>query len=96
MSGSETAREPLIAKDTTTTRASDSTSSAGSSDVDKQSDPVDKALTATRAHLEIHRHWDEVEDEDGDEADESTLKTPGRFIWALTFAAGVSGLLFGY
>jgi len=30
------------------------------------------------------------------DADESALGTPGLFIWALTFSAGVSGLLFGY
>lgn len=28
--------------------------------------------------------------------DESALTKPGRFIWVLTFCAGVSGLLFGY
>ncbi|KAF2142357.1 uncharacterized protein K452DRAFT_297661 [Aplosporella prunicola CBS 121167] len=28
--------------------------------------------------------------------DESALAAPGLFIWALTFSAGVSGLLFGY
>lgn len=33
---------------------------------------------------------------DGDGVDESTLGAPGLFIWALTFSAGVSGLLFGY
>lgn len=31
-----------------------------------------------------------------DHVDESKIKAPGLFIWALTFAAGVSGLLFGY
>jgi len=30
------------------------------------------------------------------DTDESVLGTPGLFIWALTFSAGVSGLLFGY
>ena len=28
--------------------------------------------------------------------DERALVRPGRFIWVLTFCAGVSGLLFGY
>lgn len=27
---------------------------------------------------------------------EQALTTPSAFIWALTFAAGISGLLFGY
>lgn len=27
---------------------------------------------------------------------ESDLKSPNAFIWALTFTAGLSGLLFGY
>lgn len=36
------------------------------------------------------------EDEDGGEVDESGLVKPGRFMWFLTFCAGVSGLLFGY
>lgn len=31
-----------------------------------------------------------------DEVDESTLLSPGLFIWTLTICAGVSGLLFGY
>lgn len=31
-----------------------------------------------------------------DIVDESILGSPGWFIWALTFSAGVSGLLFGY
>ncbi|KAF4314117.1 putative mfs myo-inositol protein [Botryosphaeria dothidea] len=31
-----------------------------------------------------------------DDVDESQIAAPGAFIWALTFAAGVSGLLFGY
>jgi SP family myo-inositol transporter-like MFS transporter 13 len=35
-------------------------------------------------------------DQDITGADESALGTPGIFIWALTFSAGVSGLLFGY
>lgn len=30
------------------------------------------------------------------DVDESALVKPGRFIWVLTFCAGVSGLLFGY
>jgi SP family myo-inositol transporter-like MFS transporter 13 len=34
--------------------------------------------------------------EDGHDEDESALVRPGRFIWVLTFCAGVSGLLFGY
>jgi hypothetical protein len=29
-------------------------------------------------------------------ADESDVEAPGVFIWSLTIAAGVSGLLFGY
>lgn len=29
-------------------------------------------------------------------ADETTLTKPGLFIWALTFSACISGLLFGY
>lgn len=33
---------------------------------------------------------------DGYVEDESALVRPGRFIWVLTFCAGVSGLLFGY
>ncbi|KAK7532478.1 general substrate transporter [Phyllosticta citribraziliensis] len=33
---------------------------------------------------------------DDDDVDESKLVSPGTFIWALTFSAGVSGLLFGY
>ncbi|KAH7021776.1 general substrate transporter [Macrophomina phaseolina] len=33
---------------------------------------------------------------DADDVDESNISAPGLFIWALTFAAGVSGLLFGY
>jgi SP family myo-inositol transporter-like MFS transporter 13 len=28
--------------------------------------------------------------------DESTLVSPGQFIWSLAVCAGVSGLLFGY
>ena len=28
--------------------------------------------------------------------DESELKAPNGFLWALTFCAGISGLLFGY
>lgn len=35
-------------------------------------------------------------DEHGEDVDESNIASPGLFIWALTFAAGVSGLLFGY
>lgn len=35
-------------------------------------------------------------DHDVTDADESAMGTPGLFIWALTFSAGVSGLLFGY
>ncbi|KAK8180534.1 general substrate transporter [Phyllosticta capitalensis] len=31
-----------------------------------------------------------------DDLDETKLVSPGKFIWALTFSAGVSGLLFGY
>ncbi|GME50548.1 putative mfs myo-inositol protein [Neofusicoccum parvum] len=31
-----------------------------------------------------------------DDVDESKITSPGPFIWALTFSAGVSGLLFGY
>ncbi|KAK7608097.1 general substrate transporter [Phyllosticta citricarpa] len=31
-----------------------------------------------------------------DDLDESKIVSPGTFIWALTFSAGVSGLLFGY
>lgn len=27
---------------------------------------------------------------------EEDLTSPSRFIWALTFSAGISGLLFGY
>lgn len=44
---------------------------------------------------------DEYADEDGEEyagidVDESSLVSPGAFIWGLTLCAGVSGLLFGY
>ncbi|KAK0654705.1 Myo-inositol transporter 1 [Lasiodiplodia hormozganensis] len=35
-------------------------------------------------------------DEHSEDVDESKIASPGLFIWALTFAAGVSGLLFGY
>ncbi|KAJ4357974.1 uncharacterized protein N0V89_002551 [Didymosphaeria variabile] len=34
--------------------------------------------------------------EEGVDVDEGALVKPGRFIWVLTFCAGVSGLLFGY
>ena len=33
---------------------------------------------------------------DEGQARESDLATPNRFIWALTWTAGISGLLFGY
>lgn len=36
------------------------------------------------------------EGDDSEVLEESALKTPTPFIWALTLAAGVSGLLFGY
>ncbi|KAF1955508.1 general substrate transporter, partial [Byssothecium circinans] len=36
------------------------------------------------------------DDDEETEVDESALLAPGRFIWILTFCAGVSGLLFGY
>ncbi|KAF2117517.1 general substrate transporter [Lophiotrema nucula] len=32
----------------------------------------------------------------GEEVNESSIKSPGAFIWILTVVAGVSGLLFGY
>ena len=38
-------------------------------------------------HVHAHRHAHEVE---------SGSTSPSAFIWALTFAAGISGLLFGY
>ncbi|KAF2846318.1 MFS general substrate transporter [Plenodomus tracheiphilus IPT5] len=38
----------------------------------------------------------EETDVDVDESDESSLISPGAFIWGLTICAGVSGLLFGY
>lgn len=41
-------------------------------------------------HNQQSRHSDE------DNVDESVIESPGLFIWALTFSAGVSGLLFGY
>ncbi|OJD29929.1 mfs myo-inositol transporter [Diplodia corticola] len=41
--------------------------------------------------------YDEGDDDHhADDVDESKIVSPGLFIWALTFAAGVSGLLFGY
>lgn len=40
---------------------------------------------------------EQYDDEDADvEIDESTLVSPGLFIWGLTICAGISGLLFGY
>jgi hypothetical protein len=45
----------------------------------------------------VPREYDEDIHADDDAAvDESALTKPGRFIWVLTFCAGVSGLLFGY
>ncbi|KAF2635827.1 general substrate transporter, partial [Massarina eburnea CBS 473.64] len=38
----------------------------------------------------------EEEMEGEDEVDERNMVAPGKFIWILTFCAGVSGLLFGY
>ena len=39
----------------------------------------------------------EGENEETDvDAEERALVSPGRFIWILTFCAGVSGLLVGY
>ncbi|KAF9637156.1 putative mfs myo-inositol protein [Lasiodiplodia theobromae] len=37
-----------------------------------------------------------ADEQHGEDVDESKIASPGLFIWALTFAAGVSGLLFGY
>ena len=34
--------------------------------------------------------------EDAAPLEEKDLIRPGSFIWALTFSAGISGLLFGY
>ncbi|KAL2685945.1 general substrate transporter [Phyllosticta citricarpa] len=39
---------------------------------------------------------DAASDLGDDDLDESKIVSPGTFIWALTFSAGVSGLLFGY
>ncbi|KKY14545.1 putative mfs myo-inositol [Diplodia seriata] len=39
---------------------------------------------------------DDGDDHHGEDVDESKIASPGLFIWALTFSAGVSGLLFGY
>ncbi|KAF2085994.1 general substrate transporter [Saccharata proteae CBS 121410] len=36
------------------------------------------------------------QEQEHSQVDESALETPSTFIWALTFCAGVSGLLFGY
>ncbi|KAF2840637.1 general substrate transporter [Patellaria atrata CBS 101060] len=33
---------------------------------------------------------------DGEEVDESAIRTAGTFVWALTLCAGISGVLFGY
>jgi len=38
---------------------------------------------------------DDVDLDDVDLLLEKNLKHPGRYVWLLTFAAGISGLLFG-
>lgn len=48
----------------------------------------------TRAYPDDALHSDD--DAQDVEIDESTLTSPGWFIWSLTVCAGVSGLLFGY
>ncbi|KAF2262262.1 general substrate transporter [Lojkania enalia] len=45
---------------------------------------------------EDESHAGHLEHDHGTEIDESSLASPSAFIWALTFCAGVSGLLFGY
>lgn len=41
-------------------------------------------------------HHEHERQQEGQDVDESVIESPGFFIWALTFSAGVSGLLFGY
>lgn len=61
-------------------------------DTDTAAEPlIGDRPTVPREEYEEGRHGE------GDgEVDESALTKPGRFIWVLTFCAGVSGLLFGY
>ncbi|KAI8934129.1 hypothetical protein NX059_008885 [Plenodomus lindquistii] len=59
-------------------------------------DAAAEPLITHNHHVPSHTR-DAYEDEDADvEVDESSLVSPGSFIWGLTVCAGVSGLLFGY
>jgi hypothetical protein len=64
---------------------------------DTATEPLIAATDARELPNDEHAYHDETsEDEQETEVDESSLTGPGRFIWILTFCAGVSGLLFGY
>ena len=44
----------------------------------------------------ISRHEFENADDINDEHETESTASPGKFVWILTFAAALSGLLFGY
>lgn len=68
---------------------------AQSSDSSAAEPLISGATGTSHPSYPAEEHENLVPSEREDE-DESTLASPGLFVWLLTICAGISGLLFGY